>query len=79
MRQRQFRELSGLRTKTQDVDIMADRPGLSEIEITPEMVEAGAQALGAPWVLDDPYSEIVVTIYRAMASLAPPAGAPSER
>ena len=39
-------ELSGLRTKMLDVDIVTDRPATpDEIEVTPEMMEVGAYEL----------------------------------
>lgn len=44
----------------------ADRPALiDEIEITPEMIEAGVYALGS-FDRDDPSEEIVAAVYQAM-------------
>ncbi len=52
----------------------ADRPVLTEIEITPEMIEAGEEALtsrlgGAVGVVVD-YSSLALSVWRAMAAQA---------
>lgn len=51
---------------------MADRPALTdEIEVTPEMIEAGAEMLfGFDWQ-DGATTEVVQDVYRAMAARDP--------
>ena len=63
-----------------------DRAKAEEIEITPEMIEAGFKALRASAISDDLLEAdklTVAEIYRAMAPLSPerfrsPAGSPSQ-
>ena len=54
---------------------VAGAPGRNEeIEITPEMIEAGVEAMSKhyyPHVEDDPWEEQVVSIYLAMDKLKP--------
>lgn len=54
---------------------MADRPAqreapVLEVEVTPEMIEAGANVLYSA-AEGDPFTEVVQEVYRAMAKYAP--------
>lgn len=63
---------AGAQSRT-ELQVSTDRPALDEIEITPEMIEAGADVLavriggliGPGWSPD----ELASLVYRAMASL----------
>ena len=60
---------------------MAQEGAKADLEVTPQMVEAGYRALAAAGLTDEPLEAdrlVVVEIYRAMAALAPLAGFRSE-